>query len=652
MDYDFSSRALAVDVRTYRRFINGELETFDKSMYRAQFAHHQRLAEEAGKRIDPCELWELLSLGLNRQSWVAGRTRWLGGTDYAFSRPCCQFNCAFTEIASVYDFVDAAWLLLNGCGVGFRPVVGTLRGFERRLAVNYVPGSDDPAYRGNPENQETVSDGVWTIRVGDSAQAWAKALGKLLAPPSGVTSLTLDMSNVRGPGGRLAGYGWVCNGWKPLLDSMVTITGILNRKAGNLLDEIDIGDCVNLVGSTLSSRRSAQIWLLDSLNPRIREFMSAKKDYWHENPHRRQSNNTVQYWVEPSEGELRELLYYADATGGDPGIENATAARIKCPWFSGSNPCHEILLPRNGFCNVVTNCLPRLRRDFAAMERAVYLIARANYRQTCVNLRDGILSPAWDQTNQSLRLCGVSLTGIVQTDWLTDFQIRRLRNAAVCGAYSQADDWDVPRPQAVTTIKPEGTGSKAMGSPLTEVTEGIHRPIGQHLFNWINFSVHDPLVPRLESAGYKTLLNPSDGNNVLVCFPVEYKNVGLTHHEGKYVNLEPAVDQLNRYLRWNNLWADHTVSATISYDPDEIPAIAKWVKEHWHRGYIATAFLRRTDPTKTARDLGHPYLPQEVVTEGVYLDYLSTLRPYGVEGLTDEFTVDEPGCQGGVCPTR
>src|SRR5262249_46342643 len=136
----------------------------------------------------------------------------------------------------------------------------------------------------------------------------------------------------------------------------------------------------------------------------------------------------------------------------------------RCPWFQGFNPCFEILLAYYGFCNLVTNCLPRFQRNFAELERAIYIIARANYRQSCVDLRDGILQPQWHQTNESLHLCGVSMTGVAQASWLSDYQIRRLRNAAVLGAYSQADEWHRPRPKAITTMKPEGTGSKAMGS--------------------------------------------------------------------------------------------------------------------------------------------------------------------------------------------
>lgn len=655
-DFDFSPRAQAVTARTYLRpdnYNNDELETFKDQQYRATIKHHEMLAESNNRHVEKEELEELYELGLQRKSWLAGRTQWLGGTEYSQTRPACQFNCALAPISNVFDFVDGAWLLLNGSGVGIKPIAGTLHGFHQPLKVELIQSKRGPNEKGPKENQEYVQDGKWTIKVGDSAEAWAKSLGKLFQSPSDVHTLIIDGSNCRGPGSRLSGYGWICNGFSPLGDSMLLISKILNRKVGNLLDEIEIGDCFNLVGTILSSRRSAQTLLMDSYNPLLDEFKHLKNGYWNGTPWRRQSNNTVLYWQKPTRKQLIELLHACDSCGGDPGIANAAYALSKCSWFQGFNPCFEILLAFYGFCNLVTNCLPRFNRNFSELERAVYIISRANYRQSCVDLRDGILQPQWHQTNESLHLCGTSLTGVTQASWLSNYQIRRLRNASIMGAYSQADEWHLPRPKAVTTLKPEGTGSKAMGSTkFGEIVEGINNPLGKHIFNWINFSAHDPLVQRYESSGYRTLINPSDSNNVLVCFPVEYRGVPFTKIDGKSVNLESAVSQLDRYLRWTNLWCDYNASATISYSPEEIPEIAEWLDQNWDRGYIATAFLRRNDPTKTAKDLGHPYLPQEVVYENDYREYLDRIKPVDISNLSGFYDLDVENCPTGVCPTR
>lgn len=972
--FEQSVRARAVDLRTYLRPKDTEgssFETRSEMLWRSVHDHHQRLWLDAGGTPDEDELLELFALASAGQSAVAGRAQWLGGTPYAYERACCQYNCAYNEVATVFDLVNTAWLLLNGCGVGFKPRVGTLHGYARHIdSLEVVPSTNDRDHRGPDTNDEQLpcadNEYTWTIRVGDSAQAWAKAVGKMFAPRAlAARKLVIDGSRIRGAGGRLKGYGWICNGFAPLAKAMTAMHHILNASAGGLLDEIQIMDVVNWLGTVLSSRRAAELCVLDSHSPRVREFERAKRNYWEGNPQRRQSNNTEVFWSKPSRGRVEELLHAAHECGGDPAIANGEAALRKAPWFSGFNPCvpadtwvltstgpaqvvdlvgkpffalvdgqehdcptgffptgtrpvrtvrlrggvlfratdnhrvlvvthqtqkvqrtewleagqlkpgdlvvlhnhrgaiftgagtdakgwllgnilggggklasmasvcahvatdgltpptvrigpsplgnltgeqigqtvkhtssafhagflrgwfdaagsvqgsrrevvsvlltsvsldhlrvaqcmlarlgviatirddkrqdqqvhklvitrdnvrvfadrvgfddptrrarlarllsnhkrrmnrerfcaavesiedggvepvydctvpgphafdangcylhncAEILLARNGFCNLVTNCLPRFKRNLSAMQRAVYLIARANYRQTCVDLKDGVLTPEWDQTNAALRLCGVSATGVVQADWLTDSDIRRLRNSAVAGAWSMADELRLPRPKAVTTLKPEGTQSKTLGGPgVGEIAEGIHRPLGRYIFNWINFSVHDPVVAILESAGYRTLPNPSDHNNVLVCFPVEYRGVTFDRVAGKDVNLEPATVQLDRYLRWNNLWADHNVSCTVSYSPQEIPLIADWIDRNWDAGFIAVSFLLRADPTKTAADLGHPYLPQEVVDEGVFRAYEARLREPDFSSARGIYEIDEVGCATGACPVR
>jgi ribonucleoside-triphosphate reductase len=350
--------------------------------------------------------------------------------------------------------------------------------------------------------------------------------------------------------------------------------------------------------------------------------------------------------------DLTDLLYL-NLVGGEPGFVNALAAQMKCPWFVLMNPCFEILLPRMGFCNLVSLALPLFNRNMADLLRAVYIMSRANYRQSCVNLRDGILQPAWHQTNEALRLCGVSFTGIVQAPWLTDYDIRRLRNMAINGAYSMAHELNGPIPKAVTTIKPEGTRSKITGMEDFELAEGMHNPPGEFMFNWINFAALDPMVRSMELAGLKTIPSPSDVNNILVRFPIRYSGCPFEMVNGKRVNNESALSQLRRYRRWNNGWADHNVSATISLDREEVPAVAKWIHRNWDKGYIATAFTQRIDPTLIAADVGHPYLPQEVVTEEVYNEAMASIKPVDWEsGHTGWYDIDESDCARGVCPTK
>lgn len=659
-----SARAGATARRTYQRPVDAEgdkFETWPEAAHRSHVLHHENLAKKMGFTIDPRELDELLTLAVARAGLVSGRTLWLGGTPYAYSRAASQFNCAALLLTTVYDMVDAFWLLLNGSGVGGKAHQGTLHGFQHPVhKLVSIPSDRDKDFRGCPENKEVRptadNDWTWHITVGDSAEAWCKVLGKLLIGPRGRCDvLKLDYSNLRGKGGRLKGYGWICNGYEPLAEALTAIVGILNQAAGNLLNEDEIGDIFNWCGTVLSSRRAAEALVMDEYNPGVDNFSTRKKDYWKNGQNqRRQSNNSILFWDKPRRRRIKTLLHDI-LENGEPGFVNARAALLKCPWFVLFNPCFEIMLPPAGFCNLVSLSLPHFGKNLGALERATYIMGRANYRQTCVDLDDGILQPRWHQTNEALRLCGLSYTGIVQAGWLTAHHVRRLRNAAIHGMYSQADEWGLPRPKAGTTIKPEGTRSKIAGTIYREIAEGMHLPPGEYIFNWINFSHNDPLVEALALAGYRTMPNPSDNANVLVRFPVHYRGCPFQKDErGKAVNREPAVDQLERYRWWNTHWADHNVSATISYDEHDIPAMVDWLDTNWDEGYVATAFIRRTNASLTAEEQGHPYLPQEVVTGEEYEEATKHLEPVEWDqfhhGIYD--IADASDCPTGVCPVK
>ena len=482
--------------------------------------------------------------------------------------------------------------------------------------------------------------------MGDSAEAWAKALGKLIAHTHSAHTLVLDFSQIRPAGDRLAGYGWISSGDAGISAAFSAIHAILNRRAGSLLARMDILDIVNWMGTILSSRRSAEIALFNYGEDEWEEFAVAKKDFWNGNMQRAQSNNSLLFKAKPSRGDLEGIFDMMVSSGGsEPGFINAQTATQRAPWFKGVNPCAEILLGNKSFCNLTEIDLGKFIGDSAGLRRAVELAARANYRQTCVNLNDGVLQEAWHLNNDFLRLCGVGLTGIVRRPDLRSYDYAELQRVAVAGAYSMADELGLPHPKNVTTVKPSGTLSKIM-----DTTEGVHKPLGKYIFNNVQFGKHDPLVPRLRASGYRVFDNPLDKSGVLATFPVAWETVPFEKWEGMEVNLETAVSQLDRYKMLMRNWCQQNVSATISYSVEEVPLIIDWLMDNWDN-YVGVSFLFRADPTKTAEDLGYPYLPQEVVTKQIYDAYMSRLVPLELEDtvVSDDL---EDDCAGGACPIR
>lgn len=655
-----SLRAQVITRRTYNRPLNEngtEFETWEQTVDRV-IGHQEWLWERQSGPLSinqVRELNELRQLVLDRKVLMSGRTLWLGGTDVAKKREASQFNCSFTHVETVYDVVDVLWLLLQGCGVGFRPIIGQLTGFVRpipKLTIIRSQRTVDEFKRGergeefNSEHFEP-STGVWTIRVGDSAEGWAKSIGKLLAGKFPANELVLDFSNIRASGIRLSGYGWISSGDSAIARAYESIVGILNKRAGNLLSRIDILDLVNWLGTVLSSRRSAEIALFAFGEDEWEEFAVAKRDYWKDNVQRGQSNNSLLFRQKPTREELSKIFNLMVESGGsEPGFINQAAATRRAPWFKGVNPCAEILLGNKAFCNLVEVDLGKFKGDSAGLQRAVELAARACYRQTCVDLRDGILQEGWHLNNAFLRLLGVGLTGIVRRPDLSAYDYATLQRVAVAGGYAMADELGLPRPKNVTTVKPSGTVSKIM-----DTTEGVHKPLGKYILNNVNFSKHDPLVAKCREAGYRVFDNPMDPDGVLVTFPVKWDGVEFDEVDGKEVNLETAVDQLERYKLLMHNWCQQNVSCTVSYSPDEVPAIVDWLQNNWDN-YVGVSFLFRNDPTKTAKDLGYLYLPQEVVTEETYNDYIAQLKPFTLEDSNTFEELREDECSTGACPIR
>ena len=677
--------------RTYCRPLDADYtarENWDQVVDRV-INHSTKLWADAGGIPNTTELEELRNVLLTRkQALVAGRTLWLGGTELAYRRPCCQFNCAFTRIESIYDMCDTFWLLLNGAGVGFNPCNSDnphnfIRSIEKPVDTLVIYSTKPASYRGEEETFIELSDRNRTlnIRVGDSANGWVKALEHVLSLPKimdvheRLSKVVIDCRECRGAGQALAGYGWQCIGSDPLakaLERIITVMhGLIPSATSGVFDVYQhadsskeyhwmtppqIHDIINILGEVLSTRRSAQIAQLDADSPYLDIFISFKSPENLKNcPWRMQSNNSVVFLDEVDTDVLQKLKDQIAAYGTEPGIINGAAALKKAPWFTGLNPCAEILLANKGFCNLVevnvASFYDNEYFDIEAAERVVYLLARHNYRQTCVDLRDGILQPDWHTNNERLRLCGVSITGIGEYE-PDSYNLTRLKRMATYGAYSMAMELGLELPKNITTIKPSGTVSKVMGT-----SEGIHTPMGQYVFNWVVFNGDDPLVSLLAEANYKVMDHPTLPAAKIICLPEEFnsKNFTLSEHGFAYDD-ESIEEQFNRYLRIESVWCDQNISNTMYYKPKELDTLFDLIEKHWDN-YVAFSFAPRQDLSKTKEEIKQmynaPYLPQELVTREEYYAYIQQLKPVDVFAVDDgEHDIEQEGCANGACPIR
>jgi ribonucleoside-triphosphate reductase len=182
--------------------------------------------------------------------------------------------------------------------------------------------------------------------------------------------------------------------------------------------------------------------------------------------------------------------------------------------------------------------------------------------------------------------------------------------------------------------------------------EGAHKPMGRYMWNHVKIGSHDPLIPKLEAAGYHIFEspNPTDTDTLICRFPVKNDAANFQIKNGMEVNLESATKQLDRYKMLMDNYVDHNCSITVSYDQSEIPSIVDWIDRNWD-SYVGVSFMPRIDPTMSAEDVGYAYLPQQAVRREEFEAYSESLKPVDIDRDTGLDMVDED-CENGVCPVR
>jgi len=136
-----SIRAHFVERRTYLRPLNEEGDLFETPK------------EALDRELNVFELGELSELrGLieEKKVSVSGRVKWMGGTALVRERASGAFNCAFTNVGTPADSVDAFWLLLQGCfqaGTPVRMANGNYKKIEEIKEGDLVTSYDEKTGR-------------------------------------------------------------------------------------------------------------------------------------------------------------------------------------------------------------------------------------------------------------------------------------------------------------------------------------------------------------------------------------------------------------------------------------------------------------------------------------------------------------------------
>lgn len=171
--------------RTYSRWLPDEerRETWKEAIRRAVEYNVSISIDEFKKNgITPqfdkiqAEAETLFDNIFNLRQFLSGRTHWVGGakTGVAEKFPLANFNCSFVNITKWKDLVDLFYLLLVGCGVGFKCTKDMARNlppvrtnFELiHSEYNPLPKSERLEFT----NFQTMTNGYAKIYIGDSKE--------------------------------------------------------------------------------------------------------------------------------------------------------------------------------------------------------------------------------------------------------------------------------------------------------------------------------------------------------------------------------------------------------------------------------------------------------------------------------------------------
>jgi ribonucleoside-diphosphate reductase alpha chain len=557
------------------------------------------------------------------------------------------YNCAYLAVDDPKAFDEAMFILLCGTGVGFS---------VERQYISKLP--DVPELMFKSED---------TIIVADSKEGWAKALRKVIAYLYSGEIPQWDISKVRPAGAKLKTFGGRASGPAPLVELFNFAVNMFVNAKGRKLSSMECHDLMCKIGEVVvvgGVRRSAMISLSNLSDDRMRHAKSGQ--WWEKNGQRALANNSVAYTEKPDmETFLREWTSLVESKSGERGIFSRQASKKQAakngrrnPDFDfGTNPCSEIILRPNQFCNL-TEVVIRATDTLADLKRKVRIAAILGTIQSTYT-HFPYLRKVWKDNTEEERLLGVSLTGIMDNEAMSggmdndagiawsfsgnedmnlDQVLEELKNVAINTNAEWAERLGIPASTAITCVKPSGTVSQ-----LVDSASGIHARHSSYYIRTVRGDNKDPLTQFMKDQGIPSepdVMKP-DATTVF-SFPQKSPEGAVTRND------MTALEQLGLWLTYQRHWCEHKPSVTITVKDDEWMEVGAWVYKNFDE-VSGVSFLPHSDHT-------YQQAPYQDCSKREYEDALA-LMPQKIDWskLSDYETEDTSkgtssfACSGGSC---
>ena len=489
------------------------------------------------------------------------------------------YNCSYLAVDDPKAFDEAMFILLCGTGVGF----SVERQFIQKL----------------PEVPELFeSDTVIVVK--DSKEGWAKAFRQVLALLWAGEIPKWDVSRVRPAGARLKTFGGRASGPAPLVELFNFAVTTFKAAQGRRLSSIECHDLMCFIGQIVvvgGVRRSAMISLSNLSDDRMRHAKSGQ--WWETAAHRALANNSVSYTEKPDmETFMREWQALVESKSGERGVFNRQASKVQAAkngrrdpnYEFGTNPCSEIILRPNQFCNL-TEVVVRATDNIDDLERKVRLATILGTIQSSMT-KFPYLRKIWNKNTEEERLLGVSLTGIMDNRLTTsqnaglEKTLERLKDVAISTNAEWAERLNIPASAAISCVKPSGTVSQ-----LVDSASGIHARHSPYYVRTVRGDNKDPLTKFMIDKGVPNEPCVMKGDTTTVfSFPIKSPEGAVTRND------MTAVEQLEMWLIYQRSWCEHKPSVTISVRDEEWMEVGAFVYKHFDE-MSGVSFLPHSDHT-------------------------------------------------------
>lgn len=648
-----------VYLRTYARYLpeSGRRENWQETTRRVDEFLINRVKEISADGGVPTAVFDALNHVYTMDVMPSMRLMQFAG-EAAKDNNILLYNCSFVRVDSIMRISEILYILMCGTGVGFSVEAEAIEKLPQIKKRN-----DQPILKHIIEDTRFG----WKAAVYVGLSSWYEGY-----------DIEFDYSQIRPAGTRLKTTGGYASGPEPLKQVLQFARQIILQRQGKRLKPIHVHDIICKIGECVVAggvRRSALISLSDLDDGDLRD--AKRGSFYTTHPYRSMANNSAVYTKKPSDLEfMAEWLSIATSGTGERGIFNRSqdyiAKSIPERRYRhlvedglideiGTNPCGEILLQPQQFCNL-TEVVVRPEDDERTLVRKVMYATIIGTIQSSFTKFPG-LQNEWRINCEAERLLGVSLTGIYDNALLSEANwvegqiemddegftkllmrrrriLRKLKKAARRINRVYANYFNINPSTSVTCIKPSGTVSQMVSS-----SSGIHPRYANFYIRRVRVGVHDPIFACLKAQG--AIWHPEVGQTVddmttaVIEFAVKSPKDCITRH-----NLT-AWHHFSDAIEFKECYTEHNVSVTIQVDKDEWFDLGLSVLEHMDT-LGGMSFLPKHD---------HVYqlAPYEEITEEEYerriaieasIDF-SKLGDYETSDKTD--LISERACFGGQC---